>query len=39
MVIALPIAFIFTIGVSLLTKNSKEEEIAIEKMFKAEEGA
>lgn len=39
MVIALPIAFIFTIGISLLTKNSKEEEIAIEKMFKAEEGA
>ena len=35
MVIALPISFIFTIVVTLLTHNSKEEQEEIDKMFDA----
>jgi SSS family solute:Na+ symporter len=38
MVIALPIAFILTIVVSLLTQNSEEEKENVEKIFKASEG-
>ena len=38
MVIALPISFILTIVVSLLTKNSQEEQKEIDAMFKAKEG-
>lgn len=34
MVIALPLAFVFTIVVSLLTHNSKKEKEAIDQMFK-----
>lgn len=35
MVVALPLAFIITIAVSLLTKNTEEEKEAIDKMFNA----
>lgn len=35
MVIALPISFLFTIVVTLLTQNSKEEQEEIDKMFEA----
>ena len=38
MVIALPLSFILTVVVSLLTKNSQEEQKEIDAMFKAKEG-
>ncbi|WP_455646065.1 sodium:solute symporter family protein [Methanosphaera sp.] len=38
MVIALPLSFIITIAVSLLTKNSSEDEKAIEEVFTAAKG-
>lgn len=38
MVMALPISFIFVIVVSLLTKNTKEEQENIETLFKARDG-
>ena len=38
MVIALPISFIFVIVVTLLTKNTKEEQKEIDAMFRAKDG-
>lgn len=38
MVIALPLSFIITVVVTLLTHNTKEEEKEIEAMFKAKDG-
>ena len=38
MVIALPLSFIITIVVTLLTHNTKEEEEEIDAMFKAKDG-
>ena len=38
MVIALPISFIFVIAVTLLTKNTEEEQKEIDAMFRAKDG-